>query len=355
MSTRIIDGVVGGPKTLSIMPTYTCTAACSDCGTLSSPRERSRLPLSVIKSAIRQAKQLGFANVVFTGGEATLRWRDLLEGLSFARELRLPTRLVTNAHWAATPGRAQERLQILIDAGLDEINYSTGDEHIRFVPLERVVHASVAAVRADIPVIVMVELRRQRAVTAETIRSHPLIQMLGEDINRLKIHESAWMPLDPAVSADYASQDVVSAANLHTRRGCDHVLRTYTIQADGNVGACCGLGLRTIPELNPVYASGEDFLERAVAESEEDFLKLWIHYFGPERILAWAAEKDPTISWEGRYAHPCQACGRLYKDQRVRSVIREHYAEMVSIVLQSAWLDDRYTQQALSARNSACQ
>jgi MoaA/NifB/PqqE/SkfB family radical SAM enzyme len=69
MNNRGIDGMVSGPKTLSIMPTYTCTAACSDCGTLSSPRERSRLPLSIIKSAIRQAKQLGFANVVFTGGE----------------------------------------------------------------------------------------------------------------------------------------------------------------------------------------------------------------------------------------------------------------------------------------------
>jgi MoaA/NifB/PqqE/SkfB family radical SAM enzyme len=348
MSTRVIGSVVGGPKTLSIMPTYTCTAACSDCGTLSSPRERSRLPLSIIKSAIQQAKQLGFANVVFTGGEATLRWQDLLEGLSFARELGLPTRLVTNAHWAATPERAQERLQALIDAGLDEVNYSTGDEHVRFVPLERVVHASIAAIRAAIPVVVMVELRRQRLVTAETIRCHPLIRMLGEDAARLEINESAWMPLDPSVSADYADGDVAVASNLDTRPGCEHVLRTYTVQADGNVGACCGLGLRTIPELNPVVASGEDFLERAVAESEEDFLKLWIHYLGPERILAWAAEKDPSIHWEGLYAHPCQACGRLYKDQRVRSVIREHYVEMVSIVLQSAWLDDHYTLQALS-------
>jgi hypothetical protein len=211
-----------------------------------------------------------------------------------------------------------------------------------------VIHASIAAIRANIPVVVMIELRRRREVTAETIRCHPLIRILGEDAARLKTNESAWMPLDPAVSADYTSRDVAVAANLHTRRGCDHVLRTYTIQADGNVGACCGLGLKTIPELNPVTASGEDFLERAIAESEEDFLKLWIHYFGPERILARAAEKDPTISWEGRYAHPCQACGRLYKDQRVRGVIREHYAEMVSIVLQSAWIDDHYTQQALS-------
>jgi organic radical activating enzyme len=340
--------VVGGPKTLSIMPTYTCTAACTDCGSLSSPHARDRISSDLIQSAIRQAHRLGFANVVFTGGEATLRWRDLIEGLSLARALGLPTRLVTNAHWASTPQRANDRLQELIDAGLDEINYSTGDEHARFVPLERVVHATVAAVRAGLPVSVMIELRRRRAVTAQSIQEHPLILELGPDAGRIMIHESPWMPLDPDVTADYAGGDVVTAANLDTRAGCENVLRTYTVQADGKVAVCCGLAQRLIPELSPVEAVGDDFLERAVSAGEADFLKLWIHYFGPERILAWAAQKDPSISWEGRYAHTCQACARLYRDKKVRDVIREHAAEMVATVLQSAWLDDHYTSTALA-------
>lgn len=342
------DSVIIGPKTLSIMPTFTCTAACSDCGTLSSPKARERLPLDVIESAIAQAHRLGFANVVFTGGEATLRWKDLLAALSYARELGLPTRLVTNAHWAATPRRAHERLRLLIDAGLDEINYSTGDEHVRFVPVERVVYAAVAAVQAQLPVVVMIEMRRQRKVTADTIRTHPLVRALGEDADLIRTNESPWMPLDPGTSADYADGATADDETLASRRGCDYVLQTYTVQADGHVGACCGLGLRTVPELSPVVAEGNDFLGQAIAQSEEDFLKLWLHYFGPERILAWAAEKDPAIDWQGRYAHPCQACGRLYKDERVRAVIREHYAEMISIVLQSAWLDDHYTPRVIS-------
>ncbi|POM26212.1 pyrroloquinoline quinone biosynthesis protein PqqE [Actinomadura rubteroloni] len=342
------ESVVGGRKTLSIMPTFTCTAACADCGTLSSPRVRERISLDVILSAITQAHRLGFANVVFTGGEATLRWRDLLAGLSHARALGLPTRLVTNAHWAATPDRARDRLRRLKDAGLDEINYSTGDEHVRFVPVERVVHASVEAVRLGLPVVVMVELRRERAVTATTIREHPLVTALGADAALVRTHESAWMPLDPGETGDYPAGSTTDAATLPTRRGCDHVLQTYTVQADGRVGSCCGLGLRTIPELNTATAEGGDFLDRAVTAAEDDFLKLWLHYFGPERVLAWAAEKDPSIDWEGRYAHPCQACGRLYKDERVRTVLREHYAEMVAIVLQSAWLDDHYTPRMLA-------
>src|SRR4051794_32880804 len=62
-----------GPKTLSIMPTFQCSAQCADCGTFSSPYDKTTLNLETILSSIDQAKELGFANVVFTGGEASIR------------------------------------------------------------------------------------------------------------------------------------------------------------------------------------------------------------------------------------------------------------------------------------------
>ncbi len=43
------------------------------------------------------------------------------------------------------------------------------------------------------------------------------------------------------------------AADRHSvlaRRGCDSILSTTTLQADGTIGACCGIGLRLIPELH---------------------------------------------------------------------------------------------------------
>ena len=89
------------------------------------------------------------------------------------------------------------------------------------------------------------------------------------------------------------------------------------------------------PELNVARAEGDDFLMRAIEEAESDFLKIWIHYLGSEKVLAWAAEKNPAIKWEGRYAHNCQACLRIYKDPAVGEVIREHYQEMIGAVLQA--------------------
>src|SRR5258707_4251089 len=129
-----------GGRTLSLMPTYACPAHCKHCGTLSSPSDRNSIPLETMLSAIDQAKKLGFLNIVFTGGEATLRWVELVEAISYANRLQLPTRLVTNAHWATNEQEATHRVRDLVDAGLKEINYSTGDEHLKYIPLDNVVY-----------------------------------------------------------------------------------------------------------------------------------------------------------------------------------------------------------------------
>ena len=59
---------------------------------------------------------------------------------------------------------------------------------------------------------------------------------------------------------------------------------------------------------------------------------------GPERILEWASTHDPEIQWEDMYAHRCQACIRLYKDSRVKTVIQEHHQEKIADVLFNEWL-----------------
>jgi hypothetical protein len=95
--------------------------------------------------------------------------------------------------------------------------------------------------------------------------------------------------------------------------------------------------MRLIPELNLGHIDDVS-LNDAIAEAENDLLKRWIRLEGPERILAWAAEKDRSIEWEGRYAHRCQACLRLYKDPAVRTVIAEHYQEKVPDLLFGEYL-----------------
>ncbi len=341
---------LGSGRTLTIMPTYACPAACANCGTLSHPRARSKLEREVVITAIREASDLGFANVVFTGGEATLEWDLLKEGITFATSRGLPTRLVTNAHWASTRDAARERLAELAESGLSEINFSTGDEHVRFVPLQSVVNATVESLPQGFRPFVVVELRRERQVTRLLV--HQRLRENGmseEDLDHVRIEESPWMPLDPAARADYPDGVAVNRDNLAQQVGCDNVLQTFVVQADGRIGACCGLGMRLVPELNVGAAEGEHFLQLAMERADNDFLKLWIRHDGPERVLAWAAAHDESIDWENRYGHKCQACLRVYKDPKVASVIRNHYQEVIPRVLQTAWLAEQVIPELLSA------
>jgi organic radical activating enzyme len=339
----IDEPLVRATKVLSIMPTFRCTAACTNCGTFSSPAERTTLDREAMLAAIKEAKQLGFAVVVFTGGEATLQRRDLLAGISYATELGLPTRVVSNAYWARSPQKAAKVLDELVGAGLSEINYSTGDEHIRFVPIERVAIASVAAIERQLPVHVMVELRSTRAVTREVLLARPELDVLDEEQRKLlHVAESPWMPIEPDQIEQYPAGVAVDQTNIASRAGCDSILRTYTVQSDGRVASCCGLGMRVIDDLNVTTVAEPGFLRRAIETSESDMLKLWIHTLGPDRILQWAAEKDPSIRWEGQYAHHCQTCHRLYRDPKVRAVIERHGAEMMPVVAQTLWLDQYF-------------
>jgi organic radical activating enzyme len=335
-------------KTLALMLTYACPAECRNCGTSSSPVDKNRLNLQAALSGIEQAKALDFSNVVFTGGESTLRWQDLLEGIRHANRRDLPTRLVTNAHWATSVARASDLVGELIDCGLDEINFSTGDEHVRFIPLERVVFATMAAVKHGLQVHVMVEMTGERKISKNDIFMHPLIEQLADnERGRITATESPWMPLDPQQIEKYPEGVATDGSNVVRSTGCDSVLQTYVLQADGRIGSCCGLGMRHVAELNVGVAKGSTFLADAVREAEEDFLKIWLRNRGPEKILAWAATFDPEIGWEGKYGHCCQACMRVYQDPRVHKVIKEHYHEVMGEVLQLAWLNEQFIPEKL--------
>lgn len=198
------DSIYKGARSLSVMLTYNCPAACKDCGTVSSPNDKNHVDLPTILSAIDQAAELQFANVIFTGGEATVRWDDLLTSISHATQKGLKTRLVTNAWWATSAAESARRVNLLVDAGLNELNFSTGDEHVRFIPLDNVARALVASVSMFSSVSVMIELRAERKITRETLLAHPLIQCQSpETIAFVNILESPWMPLNPSKQEKY--------------------------------------------------------------------------------------------------------------------------------------------------------
>jgi Radical SAM superfamily len=334
-------GIFRGPRTLSIMPTFRCVSNCASCGTLSNPYDKTNLPLQTIITCIHEAKRLNFANIVFTGGEPTLCWSRLLQAIKEAKKQGLITRLVTNAYWATTPNLATRKLQTLKNGGLDEINFSTGDEHAKFVPIPNLTNAVIASIVNGFKPAVMIEDRGGRIITKEKILSHPEIKrFVSTDKSCLAVSESPWMPLDPFEVVDYGSSVVANQDNLDSFTGCDPILQSLTILSDGNISTCCGFGTRLIPELIVSNMDEPHFLATAIENTENDFMKLWLHYEGPVKILAWAAKKNPTIRWENMYAHHCQACLRIYKDSTVKQTIKENYQEKLGEIISSAWMEE---------------
>jgi hypothetical protein len=314
-----------GRRTLCVMPTFRCTAECTHCGTLSSPREGTWLAETEMHSAIDQAAELGYAAVVFTGGEPMLAGERVVRGIRRAAERGMWVRVVTNGFWASSDVAAEERVAALVGGGLCEINVSTGDQHARFVPLENVLRAVRAAVRAGVVTTIIVETVERRGITRAAVEGHPEFRRIADEFPHafVCVQEWAWSPLSAGEVEQYPPGMAADRRNLSNCGGCDTVLTTTTVQADGTVSPCCGLGIRFVPELRT-----GNIREMTLAEADEraaaDPLKRLIRDIGPERILAWAAGHDPAIAWEGLYAHRCQACIRLHQDARVRELIDEH-------------------------------
>lgn len=315
-------------RTLCLMPTFACNASCRHCGTFSSPRVTGRLTNEALVGAIQQAAERGYTDVVFSGGEPTLSGEMLLRAMLTAKQHGMQVRLVTNAQWASTPDTADAFVAGLRAHGLTVITISTGDEHARFVPVGHVLNAVRACAAQAVPVFVSVETAHGRALTPETLEAHPEMQSIRRDHPAARILVCAWLwsPLSPSRTQGYAIGATVHAGNVQQRGRCPDMFATTTVQADGTVSPCCGLGIRFVPELR-LGSIATISLAEADRRAKRDFLLRWIHAEGPERILAWAATHDHSIEWEHRYAHQCQACVRLFGDPNVRAVIAAHGEE----------------------------
>ena len=179
----------------------------------------------------------------------------------------------------------------------------------------------------------LVECQKERRVTAAGLLHHPELQKLWESTSReqLIIIESPWMPMSLEDRIEQPSERMVNRHNLHLRGGCKTALNTIVVTPDSEVGFCCGLTREKIPELNAPWKRG--FLGEQLEEAGKDFMKIWLFVDGPEKILAWAASKNPEIDWENRYAHHCHACLRVFSDSLIRETISKHYRERVDDVL----------------------
>jgi hypothetical protein len=181
----------------------------------------------------------------------------------------------------------------------------------------------------------VIELQKERQVTADKLKADPRISAIlsmNKERRLLRVIESPWMPMSLEEEVKQIPDRYLNRNNLYKRAGCDNILNNIVATPSGKMGICCGLTRELIPELNTNISSTVSVRD-AYLKASKDFMKIWLRVEGPEKILAWAASKDPTIQWEGKYAHHCHACLALFSDEKVRNIIRERYKEKVEEVI----------------------
>ena len=313
------------PQSLTILPTYRCNAACKECCFESNPAIKQRLSLAQIKKSVTEAKDnfYGLQLIVFSGGEAFLLKEDLYEAIAHARSLGLRVRCVTNGFWGKTMNVAQRTVVKLREAGVSEINISTGADHQEWVPVQSVINACVALVAEKITTLVTVEKDSVQTNCLEMLRQDERIRRLVRHHPRhFSIQCNAWMPFHE----NYEERG--EAAGLESlTSGCSQVFNNIVITPYNKLAACCGLTFEHIPEMTIGDMNNESMVD-SFNDSIKDFLKIWIHLDGPGEIMRKLFGSE--INEELRHIrHICQACAVLHLHPRVRDMLRQRYHEFV--------------------------
>lgn len=331
------------PESLSIITTHRCTAACAHCCFACSPARTEAIPLPRLRALIEETREVpSLAQVVFTGGECFLLGGNLDTLIGRCRELGLETRCVTNGSWAISPAAARARVARLREAGLGELNFSTGPHHAEWVPWERVAWGAAAAAEAGIRgIIIDVEAFEGSTFDTGALEGHP---MLAPHVaaGRVRVVEAPWIPngfdwVGNACASGPTSDPRYLRFQEGGRTACDGSLRTVSVTPELDLVTCCGLNLEHIPELH-VASLRALTLREALESVPEGLLKMWIHVEGPERILEFVREKRPGFRLPLESAHICHTCRFLHGSREAMEVLAQHRQEVEARVLEKFML-----------------
>lgn len=328
-----IQELIVQPTTLALITTFQCTAACKNCCFGCNPNIKARLSLKEIKNYIDQAVKFYEKSIrvlVFTGGEASLLQDDLLEAIRYGSSKGLITRVVSNGFWAKTYTEAYEYLSTLKEAGLQELNFSTGDEHQEWVSYENIVNGCMASMDLGLTTVVNVEIHDNSKFDANIlVKDTRLLDYFDvfKYKNTLKVERGIWIPFRDNANISY--NNIKSKNDLTTQR-CLSLFTTLPINPYSQLMACCGLASEHIIPMRL-----GDLHKKNIKELYEsqfyDLMKIWLFVDGPYKILSYIQKKrgiEKKLS-----GHICYVCASIFQDPDNIECIKRNYKEIMHTVM----------------------
>lgn len=315
------------PSTLTILPTYRCTAACKECCFESSPKLKDRITLEEICSSIEKAvtEFPTIKLIVFSGGECFVLGDELFEAISYAKSFKgISVRCVSNAYWGKRLTNSKKIVERLVECGLDELNISTGLDHQKWVSLNSVMNAAKSTVDYGIRTLVTIEADTEDSKCLESFVSHKDFLALSSNCV-FSYQVNSWMP--------FHEESINRKKELKRKdlnKGCAQLMENIVLTPHGRVSACCGLTFEHIPEM--ILGTIEDSFQKIYHQQVDDLLKLWIKTDGPLHILETIYGDEPGVHEQlDNIQHQCHACVLLHQKDRGSNKLGTYFSNIENI------------------------
>lgn len=189
---------------------------------------------------------------------------------------------------------------------------------------DNIYNACEAAIKEDLLTVVNIETSAYHQFLPSHFENHPRYQELKKEDQKdlFSYVTSPWISV--------GSPEEAGSSNDGCPFGCDDIYDSIAVDPHGNVHACCGLVINTIPEMT-IGNIFNDSLSDILNKNDEDLLKSWIYVDSPLDILSTLSQYSSDI-YIPKYAHRCQWCQFLFHNEEVQRVISDHFDELKSYV-----------------------
>jgi len=322
------------PSTISLLTTFQCTSSCKNCCFGSNPAFKEKMTLKQMKQYVDKSLDAygkSLVVLVLTGGECFLLGQSLSKIINYASNKGLIVRVVTNGYWAKSYAIAYKKLKHLIDFGLKEINFSTGDDHLEWVPYDNIVYGCMAAVELGITCVVNVEQHDNSVFKAEQLQKDERLISYFEKSKKENsiffVASSLWIKFDK--DSDISYNKLLTIKEIAS--GCKSLFSTIVINPYAQMIACCGLTSEQILPMRLGDVTRND-ITTLYSSQFDDFLKIWLFVEGPMNVLKYVYQKR-NIPFTTIIGHACDICAEIFKDPENISILRKHYKEIIFKIL----------------------
>lgn len=333
----MIEQLIKYPTVLSIVTTYRCTSSCKNCCFQCNPTRMESLDSDEIKKYIKAAVETynTLKVVVFTGGECTLN-KQLSSWIEYASNFGLQTRIVTNGYWAKTYKAAYNKISNWVSAGLTEINLSTGDDHLEYVPLTAIKNAIIASIDNGLKPIINVESAQGRMFNSKKLLQDEELKEYVKS-GHLQILNGIWIPMKNESVKGTAKSDVPEQATMKNDfnfvgQRCSNLFNTISIAPNHRMLACCGLTSKCIKYLD-LGNLKKNTIKSLYEKQFEDFLKIWLATEGPHKIMEFISQYLSVCNFDYERMHSCQVCAMIFNNKEYLAILQTNYKKVYTNVI----------------------